>query len=141
MIYKKSCGFVAYKEIENERLYLIVRTSNGEYGFPKGHVENNETEHETAIRELKEETNIEVQMINGFRRQIEYEFPNRPDVMKISVYFLGKYINNEIVCQESEVLEARFVPMETALELLSFEETRNILREADTYIESMNSAE
>lgn len=141
MIYKKSCGFVAYKEIENERLYLIVRTSNGEYGFPKGHVENNETEHETAIRELKEETNIEVQMINGFRRQIEYEFPNRADVMKISVYFLGKYLKDEIICQESEVLEARFVPMKTALELLSFEETRNILREADTYIESMNSAE
>lgn len=141
MIYKKSCGFVAYKEIENERLYLIVRTSNGEYGFPKGHVENNETEHETAIRELKEETNIEVQIIDGFRRQIEYEFPNRPDVMKISVYFLGKYIKEEIVCQESEVLEARFVPMETALELLSFEETRIILREADTYIDLMNSAE
>ena len=141
MINKKSCGFVAYKEIENERLYLIVRTSNGEYGFPKGHVENNETEHETAIRELKEETNIEVQIIDGFRRQIEYEFPNRPDVMKISVYFLGKYIKEEIVCQESEVLEARFVPMETALELLSFEETRNILREADTYIDLMNSAE
>lgn len=141
MIYKKSCGFVAYKEIENERLYLIVRTSNGEYGFPKGHVENNETEHETAIRELKEETNIEVQIIDGFRRQIEYEFPNRPDVMKISVYFLGKYIKEEIVCQESEVLEARFVPIETALELLSFEETRNILREADTYIDLMNSAE
>ena len=141
MINKKSCGFVAYKEIENERLYLIVRTSNGEYGFPKGHVENNETEHETAIRELKEETNIEVQMIDGFRRQIEYEFPNRPDVMKISVYFLGKYLKDEIICQESEVLEARFVPMETALELLSFEDTRKILREADTYIDLMNSAE
>ena len=41
MIYKKSCGFVAYKEIQGNRLYLIVRTSNGEYGFPKGHVETN----------------------------------------------------------------------------------------------------
>ncbi len=141
MIYKKSCGFVAYKEIKNERLYLIVRTSNGEYGFPKGHVENNETEHETAIRELKEETNIEVQIIDGFRHQIEYEFPNRPDVIKISVYFLGKYIKEEIVCQESEVLEAEFLPMDKALELLSFEETRQILREADAYIGLMNSAE
>ena len=52
MRYIKSCGFVVYKEINDKRLYLIIRTSNGEYGFPKGHVEENETEHETAIREL-----------------------------------------------------------------------------------------
>lgn len=139
MIYKKSCGFVVYKEIKENRLYLIVRTSNGEYGFPKGHVETNETEYETAIRELKEETNIEIEIIEGFRRLIEYKFPNKTDVMKISVYFLGKYLRNDIIAQESEILEAMFVPFETAFELLSFEETKNILKEADTYISSVGS--
>jgi tRNA nucleotidyltransferase (CCA-adding enzyme) len=121
------------------RLYLIVRTTNGEYGFPKGHVEGNETEYETAIRELKEETNLEVQIIDGFRCQTEYKFPNRVDVMKRSVYFLGKCTKNDIVCQESEVSEAMFVPIETALELLSFEDTKRILKEADSYICSMVS--
>lgn len=43
MRYIKSCGFVVYKELNGKRLYLIIRTSNGEYGFPKGHVEENET--------------------------------------------------------------------------------------------------
>ena len=137
MHYEKSCGFVAYKEKDDVRLYLIIRTSNGEYGFPKGHVELNETEYETAIRELKEETNVEVQIINGFRRQIEYKFPNKVDVMKQSVYFLGRCSEIDVVCQETEVSEVLFVPIEVALELLSFEDTRNILREADMYLDTL----
>ena len=136
MTYIKSCGFVVYKELRDTRLYLVILNSSGEYGFPKGHMEGNETEHETAIRELKEETNLEVQIIEGFRYQIEYEFPNKVDVMKQSVYFLGKYTKNDIVRQESENSEAVFVPIKKALELLSFEDTRKILKEADEYIDS-----
>ena len=137
MIYEKSCGFVAYKEKDDIRLYLIVRASNGEYGFPKGHIELNETEYETAIRELKEETNVEVQVINGFRRQIEYKFPNKANVIKQSVYFLGKCTSVDVVCQKSEISEALFVPIGVALELLSFENTKNILKEADSYLDTL----
>ena len=139
MIYIKSCGFVVYKELNDKRLYLIIRTSNGEYGFPKGHVEENETEHETAIRELKEETNIEVQIVDGFLCKIEYKFPNKEDVIKIAVYFIGKCIKDDIVCQETELLEAMFVPIETALELLSFDDTKGVLKEADGYISSLSN--
>lgn len=134
MKYEKSCGFVVYKEVQETNYYLIIRASNGEYGFPKGHMENNETEHETAIRELKEETNVEVQIIDGFRHQIEYPLPNKENVKKQSVYFLGKCIMNDIVCQETEVSEAMFVPFAKAMELLTFEDTKMILKEADAVI-------
>lgn len=137
MIYEKSCGFVTYREKDDVRLYLIIRASNGEYGFPKGHAELNETEYETAIRELREETNVEVQIIDGFRRQIEYEFPNKANVVKRSVYFLGKCTAVDVVCQEIEVSEAFFVPIEVALELLSFEDTKIILKEADMYLNTL----
>lgn len=139
MIYEKSCGFVVYKEVQGENYYLIIRNISGEYGFPKGHVENNETEHETAIRELKEETNVEVEIIDGFRHQIEYKFPNKMNVMKRSVYFLGKCLEDDIVCREGEVSEAMFVSFERAIELLSFEDTKKILKEADAYICSKKS--
>ena len=139
MIYEKSCGFVVYKEVQGENYYLIIRNISGEYGFPKGHVENNETEHETAIRELKEETNVEVEIIDGFRHQIEYKFPNKMNVMKRSVYFLGKCLEDDIVCREGEVSEAMFVSFEIAIELLSFEDTKKILKEADAYICSKKS--
>lgn len=69
MEYIKSCGFVVFKEIEGEMHYLIIRAWNGECGFPKGHVENSESEYETATRELKEETNIEVRMISNVKKQ------------------------------------------------------------------------
>lgn len=140
MIYEKSCGFVAYRKKDDTRLYLIIRASNGEYGFPKGHVELNETEYETAIRELKEETNIEVQIIDGFRRQIEYIFPNKANTMKQAVYFLGKCTAFDTVCQETEVSEAMFVPIAVALELLSFKETKSILQEADRYLDTLKQA-
>ena len=134
MEYIKSCGFVVFKEIEGKIYYLIIRTCNEEYGFPKGHVENDETEYETAIRELKEETNIEVSIVNSFRQQVEYKFPNRENVMKQSVYFLGEWTGNELKCQETEVLEAKFVTYQDAMELLTFEETKGVLKEAHKYV-------
>jgi len=136
MVYEKSCGFVVCSGQRGLRTYLVIRAANGEYGFPKGHVEGDETEYETAVRELKEETNLEVRIIEGFRRLIEYPFPRKPGVMKQSVYFLGRCTAEHIICQETEVAQAMFVPLEQALALLSFEDTRRILKEADAYLAS-----
>ncbi len=116
-------------------MYLIIRSVNGEYGFPKGHVEGDETEYETAVRELKEETNLEADIVDGFRRQIEYPFPNKINVTKRSVYFLAVCAKGAIVCQPTEVAEAAFIPFDRALELLSFEDTKNILKEANDYLD------
>lgn len=139
MIYIKSCGFVVYRELQDKREYLIICNSSNEYGFPKGHVESNETEHETAIRELKEETNLEVHVIDGFRRPIEYQFPTKTNVMKQSVYFLGRCMDANIMWRENEIREAKFVSLETALSLLSFDETKEILKDADTYLCSISA--
>ena len=49
--------------------YLLVRNLSGVYGFPKGHVEDNETEEETAIREVFEETGVKVTLIPGFKEE------------------------------------------------------------------------
>lgn len=131
--YKKSCGFVVFKKFKDEIYYLIIRAWNGEYGFPKGHMQNDESEYETAFRELKEETNVEVRIVGGFKRQIEYKFPNK-DIMKQSVYFLGEWIKNDIICQEAEVLEAKFMTYEEAMELLTFAETEGVLEEAHKFV-------
>ena len=136
MQYIKSCGFVAYKQIENRNYYLIIKSINGDIGFPKGHMEIGESELQTAIRELKEETSVEVDVISGFRCQIEYPLIRIPNVIKQSVYFLGKCISDNIVCQEDEVAEASFLSYEKALQILTFEETKNILKSAELFIRS-----
>ena len=136
MIYKKSCGFVAYKEIENERLYLIVRTSNGEYGFPKGHVENNETEHETAIREIREETALCVEFVDHFREVITYS--PKPECMKDVVFFLARMSGGELTCQPEEVQEAWFAPYDEAIQSITHASDCEVLKKAEQFLNCGN---
>lgn len=134
MQYVKSCGFIVYKTVENTNYYLIIQSTNGDIGFPKGHMEDGETELQTAIRELKEETNVDVEIIEGFRKQIEYPLPKRPDVIKQSVYFLGRAVTDDVICQEGEVINAAFVSYDDAMRTLTFEDTRRLLEDAKTYV-------
>ena len=134
MQYVKSCGFIVYKQLDGENYYLIIKSTNGDVGFPKGHVESGETELQTAIRELKEETNVDVEIIEGFRKQIEYPLPKRPDVIKQSVYFLGRAVTDDVICQEGEVINAAFVSYDDAMRTLTFEDTRRLLEDAKTYV-------
>ena len=137
MMYEKSCGFVVYRESGGVREYLLVSALNGKYGFPKGHVERGETEHETAVRELKEETNLEVRAIDGFRREIEYSLPQKRGTIKRCVYFLGEYTEGEIIRQEEEILDAVFVTFEQAMAMIPFANAKSVLQEADAYIDSL----
>ena len=138
MKYIKSCGFVVYKRINNENFYLIIQSLNGDIGFPKGHMEEDETELQTAIRELKEETGVTVDYVPNFREQIEYKLPKTNNVMKQSIYFLGNCTSDNIVCQETEVSEAKFVSYENALEILTFDETKSILKNAELFIRNIH---
>ena len=136
MRYIKSCGFIVYKAENNENFYLIIKSHNGDVGFPKGHMEPGENELQTAIRELKEETGMDVDTIYDFRYQIEYPLPRVPDAMKQTVYFLGKCASDEIIIQETEVASAEFVTYDKAIEKLTFEETKNMLKKANDIINS-----
>ena len=138
MQYIKSCGFIAYKTLKNANYYLVIRSLNGDVGFPKGHMETGESEIETATRELKEETNIEVNVTDGFRRQIEYPMPGCADTIKQSVYFLGECISDNIICQKTEVENADFLPFDKALELLTFEDTKKMLKDAEEFLSAKN---
>lgn len=136
MRYIKSCGFIVYKAENNENFYLIIKSHNGDVGFPKGHMEPGENELQTAIRELKEETGMDVDTIYDFRYQIEYPLPRVPDAMKQTVYFLGKCASDDIIIQETEVASAEFVTYDKAIEKLTFEETKNMLKKANDIINS-----
>ena len=137
MKWEKSCGVVAYKTIDNVNYYLLIRAYNGDTGFPKGHVEQGESEEETAIRELREETNVTVEIIPGFRREMEYVIPSKKNVSKKVVYFLGKCISDKIIPQRKEISEAKFVAYDEAMKIITFEDSRRILRDAENTIRGL----
>lgn len=126
---EKSCGAVVYTETGEGRLYLIIRMNLGHCGLPKGHVEKYETEEETAMREVREETGVVVTLAENFRCSVVYSLTARTS--KESVYFLGRFDGDRVRIQESEVSSYRLCPYEQARRLITYENDRAILDAAE----------
>lgn len=112
---EKSCGCI----ILSDEKVLLVRQTKGHWSFPKGHMENGETEIQTAIREVKEETNIDV-IPNGNKRYVE-EYMMENGNKKQVVYFVAKKISDDIKAQESEISDIKWLNFKSAYETISFD--------------------
>ena len=134
MTYEVSSGAVVFTREGGSLRYVIVRSLEGYYGFPKGHIEGTETEEEAASREIREETGLSVRLVPGFRTMDEHSIPDKPDVMKRIIYFLGEYEGQEICFQKEELLEALLLSYEDAMERFQFESSRRILKEANDFL-------
>lgn len=127
--YEKTCGAVMYTEHNGERKYLLIKNDSGHIGFPKGHIELNETEQETALREVFEETGFKIALDNNFRKQ--YQFVTRENTQKNCVYFLAHYNYAPAKIQESEISQSWLVPYTEAILLLNFVQDKEILEKAE----------
>ncbi len=119
---EKSCGCII---IDNGKVLLVKQTA-GHWGFPKGHVETNETEIETAIRETKEETNLSVEIVSNARYTMEYVIDE--DIHKEVVYFIAKETTNNVIAQESEISDIKWFSFKEALETISFDNAKALLK-------------
>lgn len=106
------------------------------FGFPKGHIEGNETEEETALREIREETGLMPCLLPGFRWIDRYSLPKKPGVTKQVVYFIAEYSDQTPVPQESELSEIRLLRYQEAWNALQFASARRILSAADRFLHS-----
>lgn len=134
MRYEVSSGAVVFTKIDNQIYFVIIESLIGDYGFPKGHIEGNETERETAIREIYEEVGIRPKIIKGFRTSDEHIIPSKKDVSKKITYFLAEYCNQEICHQEDELEGAYLMTYEEAIKAFQFESSKRILKEAMEFI-------
>lgn len=133
MKYEKSCGMVPYIILDHKIHYLLVEQNNGFVSFPKGHVENNETEEETALRECIEETNLKAYIVKGFRKVIHYYITDI-DVNKEVVLFLGKIDNLAYRKQEKEIADIKILLYQDAYNLLEFDNWKQVLKAADEFL-------
>lgn len=129
---EKSCGAVLFCEKNGCREYLILQSVNGHISLCKGHVEGNETEHETAIREIREETALSVEFVENFREVITYS--PKPDCMKDVVFFLARVTGGTLSCQPEEVADAWFLPYENALARITHLSDRETLEKAECFL-------
>ena len=127
-----SAGAIIYTIINEERQYLLIRDFHGNYGFPKGHLEEGETEEEAAIREIREEVGLEVELDTSFREELNYLMPN--GILKKSIYYLASYRDQTPIMQEEEVQEIILLPYEEAMDLLTFDNMKEVLQKAERYL-------
>lgn len=129
MLHEKSCGAIVYRRFHgNIEILLIKHINSGHWSFPKGHVEGDETELETARREIKEETGLDVILDQTFRETVSYS-PKR-DTQKVVVYFLALARNYDFVPQEEEIAEIRWVDITRATRMLTYENDKTIVNKA-----------
>ena len=127
-----SAGAILYTKINDEILYLLIQDNHGNWGFPKGHLEEGEDLFQAARREIEEETGIKATIDTDFREDLNYIMPN--GIAKCSVYFIAEYSDQKPIPQEGEVEEILLLAYEEALSLLTFENMKEVLVKADRYL-------
>ena len=124
--YENSCGAIVFNE--NTEKILLVKMHNGNWGFPKGHIENNETKEETAIREVHEETNVNIKIIPNFEREIKY-IPNEKTIMKVTI-FAGITQDEDVKIDTFEIEAFQWCTYEEALKLVTYKLQKDVLEKA-----------
>ena len=127
---EKSCGAIV---INKNNIIFLVHHNAGHWDFPKGHIENGETEEQTAIREVKEETNIDIIINNKYRYTTSYS--PKENVMKEVVYFLAQNIDEDKKPQLEEVSEVKWFTLEEAMNTITYENSKEILNKLKKDIE------
>lgn len=137
-LYEKSCGGIIFYKTKQNTKILLVKNNNGRYwSFPKGHIEDGETEQETAVREIKEETGLDVTIVKGFREISEYCPFGK--IRKRVVFFLARAFTDNVKIQEEEIDSFIWVDLQQARKLCTYDNDLRIIEKAETAIHLMRN--
>ncbi len=137
-LYEKSCGGIIFYKTKQNTKILLVKNNNGRYwSFPKGHIEDGETEQETAIREIKEETGLDVTIVNNFREISEYCPFGK--IRKRVVFFLARAFTDNVKIQEEEIDSYIWVDLQQARKMCTYDNDLRIIEKAETTIHLMRN--
>jgi 8-oxo-dGTP pyrophosphatase MutT (NUDIX family) len=124
-------------------LFLLIRDSYRNWGFPKGHVEDGELPETAALREVGEETGLRAMSLRGPVETIDWYFRFRGRLIhKVCHFFLMETDQAETAPQRSEGITAcRWAAYEEACKVISYANARDVLRRANEMIEAMQLQE
>lgn len=137
---EKSCGAVVFKK-NQEVEYLLLHYEAGHWDFVKGNVEPKESEKDTVIRELREETGItEAHFIGDFRKKISYFYRRSgKTIYKEVIYFLIQAQKGDVRLSY-EHIGYEWLNYEEAVERLTFNTARNVLKKAHKLLKTKETA-
>lgn len=125
--------------VDSRRYYLLVHHASGmHWDHPKGHSEKNESPTETALREIREEAQTEVEIIKGFQMETGWVLPDgRP---KKVVYFLARRTRD---CPsegpQDEILATVWLAYTEARKKITYDSGKLVLDAAQTFLEELIS--
>ena len=127
-----SCGFILF----NYDSILLLQYPQGHWSFPKGHIEEGETNHHaTASRELAEETGIvAISIDEGWSTRTEYTFRRRGSIVPKQVYWYIAETSELNVTLSHEHTNYLWLDFEEAEAQLTFEQEKDILRSAREHL-------
>ncbi|PIN87479.1 hypothetical protein COV12_03665 [Candidatus Woesearchaeota archaeon CG10_big_fil_rev_8_21_14_0_10_32_24] len=134
----KCCGGIIYQKDNNQNLFLLVKhqeKDGGHWNFPKGHVEEGETEEQTALREIYEEVGLKVNIIPNFRESHSYIF--NKNKTKTVIFFLCEAITTDVVYHCDEIADHGWLPFEKALEQITHDDAKKVLIKADYFLKNL----
>ncbi len=134
-----SAGSIVFRRENGKVLFLLVYSKRNKiWGFPKGHVEEGETETEAALRETREETGLaELELMDGFKEEITYvAVSNRgaskgQKIEKRVVYFLCRTSEKDTDTDDYEIGGHKWAEFKEAEGLIYFDTTKEVLRKAN----------
>ncbi len=137
-LYESSCGAVVFRKENDDKIkYLLIRNRrSAHWGFPKGHIEPGESDEETAIREVLEETGLHINILPGFVKKSNYTIQGK--IEKSVSIFLASTDETKYSLQVEEIEECGWFEFDAALRILNYENDKFILNEAKTYLVQNN---
>ncbi len=125
-------GIVFRRDADGAPRFLLIRDSYRHWGFPKGHLEDEESPADAALRETREEAGLDDLILHGPIRLIDWHFRFRGRyIHKFCHFFLFESPSGEAVPQQDEGITAvRWEHLDKALEVLSYDNARGVLRRA-----------
>jgi len=135
MLREKSCGAVIFIKKSDATKYLLLNYTAGHWDFVKGNVEPDESEKETVVRELKEETSItEAQFIDGFREAIAYFYRRQGlTIHKEVVFFLMEAYTDKVVLSFEHVGYV-WLDYQHTMEKLTFKNAKDVLQKSRDFL-------
>ena len=131
-----SAGGVVYRLRGNTTLFLLIRDSYKNWGFPKGHLESGETPHDAALREVREETGLDDVSLRGTIETIDWYFRFRGKLIhKVCHFYLMESAKSDTSPQGAEgITECRWAEFAEASAAISYANARAVLSRANDMV-------